>query len=288
MTIYKKGAFSMTEYAYYNGVFTPYNAATIPLSDRSVFFSDAVYDVLVGSGKKVYQADEHTDRLLDNARRIGLRNLPTKTELTSIYAELVELGEAEEFILYIQLSSDSKRRSHERGNGGINVLITVTECKIPTEIAEISAITLTDMRHAFCDIKTTSLLPAVLSVEEAKRRGADIAIFHKGGTVTECSYANLLLIADGKVIARPCDSDILDGITQRNIKAVCQRLGIAHEIRCFTLNEVLSADAVMITSTTKLIKLCTKIDDSPLRVTQREIAVRIFDELRSDLLNKTR
>ena len=45
----------MKDLAYYNGVYTPYDAACIPLSDRSIFFSDAVYDVIIGSGKKPYQ-----------------------------------------------------------------------------------------------------------------------------------------------------------------------------------------------------------------------------------------
>ena len=277
----------MNEYAYYNGVFTPYNAAAIPLSDRSIFFADAVYDVVVGRGKVLYQFDEHLERILGNAKAIGLCNLPDKYEITEAAKELVELAEGDEFMLYIQLSADARRRAHSRENGAVNLLMTVTECELPKELNEIRAITLPDLRHRYCDLKTTSLLPAVLSVEEARRRGADIAVFHRGGTVTECSYANVAMIKEGRIITHPYDSDILPGITQINLERIADRLGIARESRPFTVEEMCRADAVVISSTTKLIKLCTEIDGVALRTPSRDVAATLFDALRDDLYSKT-
>lgn len=269
----------MSEYAYYNGVFTPYGAAAIPISDRSIFFSDAVYDVMIGRAKSIYQAEEHLARLYANAERIGFENPPKKSELCEVIYELVALADLDDFMLYIQLSSDSKRRTHSRSEGGINVLVTVTECTIPNKLEQIKAITLPDMRHSYCDVKTTSLLPAVLSVEEAKRRGADIAIFHKNGYVTECSYANIAVLKDGTLITHPCDSDILPGITQRNLEDASKRLGISTKKDKFTVSELYEADAVIISSTTKLIKVCTDIDGISLTVKDNNTVALLFDEI---------
>lgn len=276
----------MNEYAYYNGVFTPYDAAAIPLSDRSIFFGDAVYDVVVGRGKSLYQFDEHIERILRNAASIGLDRLPTKKAIAEAADTLLELASADEFMLYVQLSSDAARRAHSRGGKNVNLLMTVTECKLPTDLCDIRAITLPDMRHRFCDLKTTGLLPAVLSVEEAKRRGADIAIFHREGTVTECSYANVALLKDGTVVTHPLDRDILPGITQDNLERGCEVLGIAHESRTFTVEELYSADAVMISSTTKLIKICTELDGVTLDVSKRDTVKALFDVLRADMQSK--
>ena len=277
----------MTEYAYYNGVFTPYSATVIPLSDRSIFFGDAVYDVIVGRGKKPYQFEEHLKRLYRNADKIGLENLPDKSVLEDVANELLEMCSPDTFMLYIQLSADAQKRTHSREDNQVNLLLTVTECEVASELREINAITLPDMRHRYCDIKTTALLPAVLSVEEAKRQGADIAIFKRENTVTECSYANVSIIKNGEVITHPYSSDILPGITQINLERACKRLGIAHSSRAFSVEEMYDADAVMITSTTKLIKLCTKIDGSILEVKNRATVQRLFDELRVDFISKT-
>ena len=276
----------MKDSAYYNGVYTPYDSACIPLSDRSIFFSDAVYDVIIGYGKTTYQFDEHINRLLSNAERIGLVDLPTKSELYDITENLLSITDANEFMLYIQLSSNNERRNHTRDEGGVNLLITATECKLPKEPGEIKAITLPDMRHSFCNVKTTCLLPAVLSVEEAHRRGADIAVFHKLQTVTECSYANISLLKDERLITHPLDENILPGITQDNLIIAAHKLGIPHTIRTFTVDEVMEADAVMITSTTKLIKICTQIDGTPLCASHRDTVEELFDVLKLDLYSK--
>ena len=277
----------MKDYAYYNGVFTPYDSACIPLSDRSIFFSDAVYDVIIGSGKNVYQLDAHLDRLYRNAERIGLENPPDKSEIRDIVDTIILEAQADEFLLYVQLSTSNERRRHERCENDANVLITVTECKLPTELGMISAITLPDIRHGLCEVKTTNLLPAVLSVEEAKRRGADIAIFHKSGLVTEGSYANVCMLKDGTLITHPFDADILPGITQTNLETAAEMLDIPRISRPFTVAELYEADAVMITSTTKLIKLCTSVDGTEISAKAYDTVDLLFNKLRDDFYKST-
>ena len=126
-----------------------------------------------------------------------------------------------------------------------------------------------------------------MSVEEAKRRGAEIAIFHHDGTVTECSYANVTIVKSARLITHPYDSDILPGITQINLERMADRLGIARESRPFTVEEMYRADAVVISSTTKLIKLCTEIDGVKLNIRDRDTVERLFNALRDDLYSTT-
>lgn len=278
----------MIEYAYYNGVFTPYNATCIPLTDRSVFFSDAVYDVVIGSRKKPYQLDEHLNRLFGNAHRIDIKKLPSKSHVEETITALLGEADADDFLLYIQLSTNSMQRSHAREDGEPNLLITVTKCDLPKELGSIRAITLPDIRHGYCNVKTTNLLPAVLSIEEARRHNADIAIFHKNRAVTECSHANISIIKDGKLVTHPLDSDILPGITQINLERAAKNLGIAHESRVFSIDELYEAEAVMITSTTKLIKVCTAIDSIPLNVSAIHTVEQLFEALKSDLYSEVR
>ena len=195
-------------------------------------------------------------------------------------------ADADDYILYIQLSGNNERRIHARDNNDINLLITVTGCELPRELGTIKAITLPDMRHNFCNIKTTSLLPTILSVEESQRRGADIAIFHKNRIVTECSYANISLLKNGTLITHPLDTDILPGITQENLIRICKKAEISHISRVFMLEEIYDADAVMITSTTKLIKLCTELDGTQLATKDYDTVNFLFEELKSDLYKK--
>ena len=71
----------MTSYAYYNGQFGKRDEIKIPLSDRSIFFGDAVYDTAIGCYDRILWEIEHIERLLCNAQRLGIEHkypMPTK------------------------------------------------------------------------------------------------------------------------------------------------------------------------------------------------------------------
>ena len=277
----------MKDYAFYNGVFTPYDACVIPLSDRSIFFGDAVYDVILGRNGIPYQLDEHLDRLLENARRIGLDDIPQRATVKEAISSMIELSEADCFMLYVQLSGNERRRKHLRDCGDVNLLITITAADIPERLETVSAITMQDDRFGYCNLKTTNLLPAVLSLSEASREGADLAIFHKNGLVTECSAANLSIIKNGELITHPLDTSILPGISERNLIRVCSKLCIPHLSRKFTVSEMLESDAVLITSTTKLVKVCDRIDGVELRCGCDALTKEIFRIMSDDFVKNT-
>lgn len=277
----------MRDYAFYNGVFTPYDACVIPLSDRSIFFGDAVYDVILGRNGIPYQLDEHLDRLMENARRIGLDDIPQRATVKEAISSIIELSEADCFMLYVQLSGNERRRKHLRDCGDVNLLITITAAEIPERLETVNAITIQDDRYGYCNLKTTNLLPAVLSMSEARRAGADLAIFHKYGVVTECSTANVSIIKNGQLITHPLDTSILPGISERNLIRVCSELGIPHLFRKFTVSEMLESDAVLITSTTKFVKVCDRIDGVELRRGCDALTKEIFRMMSEDFVKNT-
>ncbi len=277
----------MIDYAFYNGVFTPYDACSVPISDRSIFFGEAVYDVMLGRGGRPYQQEEHLSRLLCNAEKIGLTDIPSKEYLAECIEELFAEARADDFVLYAQLSGNGNRRSHVRTEGDVNVLLTVTEAQIPEKLLLTDAITLPDLRHGYCNVKTTALLPAVMSLAEAKDRGAEIAIFEKDGYITECSHANVSIVIGNTLLTHPRDNSVLPGISEDNLIRICKARGLTHDVRAFTVNEATNADLVLITSTTKLVRVCRSIGGKALRLGNIGLAKEIFSDMKRDLLDKT-
>jgi D-alanine transaminase len=283
----KIGENSMIDYAFYNGVFTPYDACCVPISDRAIFFGEAVYDVMLGRGGRPYQQEEHIGRLLGNAEKIGLTDIPSKEHLGECIEELLAEAQAEDFVLYAQLSANEGRRSHTRTDTSVNVLMTVTKTKIPDELLFTDAITLPDMRHGYCNVKTTALLPAVMSLTEAEEFGAEVAIFEKDGYITECSHANISIIIGNTLLTHPRDNSVLPGISENNLIRICSDRGLSHKARAFTIEEAKKADLVLITSTTKLVRVCRSIGGKALRLGNIELAKQIFSDMRQDLIDKT-
>ena len=274
----------MKDYAFYNGIITPYDACTIPLSDRSIFFGDSVYDVVLGHKGVPYQLEDHLKRLLTNAERIGLGNIPCNTEIREAIDLVLKESAADDFVLYIQLSGYGKRREHQRGSEKANLLITVTESVIPDKLYFVDAVTEVDIRHGYCDVKTTNLLPAVLSTGTAIKEGGEVTIYVRDGVVSECSSANVSFIKNNVLVTHPLDSNILPGISEKNLVRVCKTLGIGHDVRYFSERELFSADAVFVTSTTKLLRLCRRIDGIALPTVGCSVANTLFSDLRREIM----
>lgn len=275
------------DYAYYNGVIAPYDATVITLGDRAVFFGDAVYDVMLGRGGKVYQTKEHLARLRSGAEHLGINPRESDEAIGEIIETLIKESELDEYTVYLQISGYCKRREHKSGNEPANLLITLTETVTSDELREISAVTLSDLRYGYCNIKTVNLLPAVISVNTAYENGAETAIFHKGGKVTECSSANISILSGGKLITHPLDSEILPGIMRANLLCAAQDMGIEIVERAFTVDELMRSDAALITSTTRFLKLCTKVDGILLPREAEATAKELFRRLYINYIEQT-
>ena len=145
-----------------------------------------------------------------------------------------------------------------------NLLVIVEPIKIERHPAPMKLITMPDLRYGYCHIKTTNLLPAVISATESENSCCDEAVFIKDGLVTECTKSNILIIKQGRIITHPISNEILPGIVRGQVLKGCESLGIPYEEKAFTKEELFSADEVLITSTTKLIKTANRIDNLPV------------------------
>ncbi len=251
----------MSMYAYYNGNFGTSETIKIPLSDRAIFFGDGVYDAAIGFNGKIYLEDEHISRLLKNARRIGITELPTHHELSRILNFAVSKADLKEFFIYFQITRSLEHREHsyvkcERHN----LLVTVDSFKTPSPNKRLSLITTEDLRYFYCDVKTINLLPSVLASGKAEESNCDEAVFHRGNTVTECAHSNISILKDGVLYTHPTDNLILPGITRKQLLLACEALGIRYVEQAFTLDELFSADEILVTSTSKLCQGAYSID----------------------------
>ena len=278
----------MCDFAYYNGEYTPYDSMRIPLTDKSLFFGEAVYDVIIGRNKIPYLLQEHLVRLRSCAQRLDISMSESDTFFEDIVNTLIKLSGYSDFIIYIQVSAYSDRRMHLSRSNKHNILITITSAVYPQFPAKISAITLPDLRYGYCDVKTVNLIPAVLSLKEAARQGAQIAIFEKNGMVTECSHANLAIIKDFSVLTPPLSSSVLPGITRKLLFRICEENKIRIFEKEITISELFDADAIIATSTTQFIRHCVNIDGTSVNSCCGEkLTHALFDLIYRDFISKT-
>ena len=270
----------MREDTYFNGKFGRREEITIPLSDRSLFFGDAVYDAAIGKNRKIFCLAEHIDRLYRSARKVGIVPRIEKEELTRLLSAMTEECDAP-FFLYFQFSRSAQgARSHAYpDDAGCNLLILRDPIAPPDCKAPISLITAEDLRYAYCDVKTVNLLPAVLASKRAAMAGADEAVFHRGAVVTECAHSNIAILKDGVLLTHPLDCRILGGISRRHLLAAAGRLGVPVAERAFTLRELFAADEILVTSASKICRRAARLDGKAVGMKDTDLALGLCREM---------
>ena len=121
-----------------------------------------------------------------------------------------------------------------------------------------------DTRFLNCNIKTLNLLLNVLAAQTAKENGCQEAVFVRSGIVTEGSHSNVSMIKDGVFVTHPADNLILPGVERKHLIAYCGQLGIPVEERAFTLEELKSADEILMSSTSHPSMRVREIDGTPV------------------------
>ncbi|MBQ7363549.1 MAG: aminotransferase class IV [Clostridia bacterium] len=269
------------DFAYYNGSYLPYDDLTLPLCDRAIFFGDGVYECLVGGGGEIYQWSEHIERLRRGVAFMRM-DFSAYGKLLYIVKKLIELTGLQRYTVYLQISRRAERRVHATQDfSRTNLLVTVTE--LPSfPRSDVSLISRNDIRYKMCNVKTLNLLPSVLASHDALLAGADETVFIRDGIVTECAHSNLFILEQGVLLTHKTDELILPGITRATLIKIAERRGIPTRECSFTLERLIAADEVLITSTTRLARRARSIDGVQLKMKAAATAELLIADLRSD------
>ena len=254
--------------AYLNGAFMPLEEARISPMDRGFLFGDGIYEVIPWYDGRPVGFQRHMQRFGDGLAAIGLEN-PMPTEAWhSLFTELTGKNKGDYQGVYLQVT---------RGTAPVRNHRFPTDCQ-PTVFAYTFAVnapsngdpkratcykvaTATDRRWKRCDIKSVALLGNVLHMMEGVDAGADETIlFNEDGELTEAAACNVFIVQNKTVATPPLDIEKLPGVTRNMLIDILRNEGWNVEERTVTRTEVMAADEVWLTSSTKEVAPVIAID----------------------------
>ena len=252
----------MKTLVYYNGKYDEIDKIMIPMSDRSHWFGDGVYDATCARNYKIMAIDEHVDRFFNSARLLNINLGFTKEYLKGLLNELVQKLDDDELFVYWQATRGGNGlRSHNYDKEQkANLWITICPEEITDKDKEYKLTSMEDTRFLHCNIKTLNLIPSVVAYQHAKENNCDETVFHRGDIVTECAHSNVHIIKDKKFITHPADEYILPGIARVHLLKACKALNIEVEERPFTVDELINADEVIVSSSGDLCIRATEFE----------------------------
>jgi len=259
----------MSRIAYVNGAYVPMDMATVHIEDRGYQFADGVYEGITVKDGKLVDLEPHLDRLERSLRELKIHMPMARAPMEIVFKETVRRNRLQDAFLYIQVTRGVARRDHPFPAGAVSTLV-VTARRL--DLAGIKARAETgikvssqpDIRWGRCDVKSISLLPNILAKQAAREAGGFEAVLYDAeGNVTEGSSTNIWMVtADGTLITRSTDDNILPGITRATLMAIARELQMKVETRAFTLDEAKSAAEMFLTSSTSCAMPIVQFDDA--------------------------
>lgn len=250
---------------YLNGEFLPAEQARIPVMDRGFLFGDGVYEVIPAYNGHLFRLDQHLERLDNSLRAIRMAPPLTHEAWAGVLRRLIEPCAESDLSVYLQVTRGAAPKRDHAIPAGIPPTLFAMVSPIPPrapDLAErgVSAIIQEDVRWSRCDIKAITLLAAVLMRQAAADREALEAILVRDGQVYEGAASNLFIVRDGGLFTPPKSCLLLPGVTRDLVLELARAAGLPCQERDITQQELLEADEVWLTSSTREIMPVTRLD----------------------------
>lgn len=252
---------------YLNGAYLAPDTARVSVFDRGFVFGDGVYEVVPVYGGRAFRLPHHLARLAHSLDAVRIADPLAHADWEAMCARLIDENGGGDLSLYIEVTRGVAPRDHAFPDVAPTVFAYATPLTAPSPAQlrdGVAALTMEDIRWRRCDIKAIALLANVLARQEAIERGAQEAILVRDGLVTEGAASNVFIVQRDRVLTPPKGAFILPGITRDLVLELARDHGLACVERAFTKEELLSADEVWLTSSTKEVLPITHVDNRPI------------------------
>jgi 4-amino-4-deoxychorismate lyase len=227
--------------------------------DEALLRGRAAFETIRVYGGKPFKLAEHLDRLAGSAQRIGLPEV-NRLELEELARQALDAADAADSVLRLYWTPTPV------------ALALVSELGDHYDALRERGQRLISLRGVRAEepwllpgVKSTSYAVNIAAEAEARRQGADDAVFvDAGGTVLEGPTTNIWWRRDRTLLTPALDLGILAGVTRATVLELAGECGYAVEEGHFGLTELLAADEAFTSSSIREVMPVTELDGVPI------------------------
>lgn len=253
-----------------NGKFQEIESINIPITSMSINRGYGAFEFFEVINNTPFYGDLHIARFLQTLKLLKL-SIDFEAHLFDIIMQLIEYNDLDDFYFKLFALPHFVTKDEK---------VPCALYIIPTEMPQFSSevylnggsLLLKEYRRFLPMAKSTSYLAGQFWQHEMDKENAIDVLYYNGKTVQETSRGNIFVVKSG-VVTTPY-KNVLKGITRGIILDILQECTHPFNEQEVTIEEVLAADEIFITSTTKQIIPIVVIDglkvgsDMPGPITQ--------------------
>ncbi len=220
---------------WYDGNLMPWRDAKTHVLTHGLHYASCVFEGERAYSGKIFKLEEHTTRLFDSAKLLGMKIPFTEAEINAACVQVLEAEGHRDAYVRPVVFRGSEMMAVSAQATKIHVAIAVWQWPSyfdPKEKLKGIRLDISEWRRPAPDTAPTRAKAAglymicTLSKHAAEAKGyADALMFDYRGLVAEATGANVFFVKDGTVHT-PIPDCFLDGITRRSVIALAH----AHQI----------------------------------------------------------
>ena len=264
-------------YIWYDGKMVPWREATTHVLTYTLHYGAGCFEGVrayeTPKGTAIFRLQEHTRRLFNSAKIIGMAMPWSEDELDEAQLEVLRVNQLKEAYLRPMVFYGSEGMGLRATGLKTHVIVAAwtwgsylgadgMERGIRVKTSSFS-------RHyvnsSLCRAKANAnYLNSSMALNEVLKDGYDEALMlDPEGYVAEGSAENIFVITNG-VISTPDVTSALDGITRRTVMQLAQDMGYTVRERRITRDEVYVCDEAFFTGTAAEVTPIREIDNRPV------------------------
>lgn len=243
---------------YFNGEILPVDASAFKTNDLGLLRGYGIFDYFRTYNGIPFRWNDYWQRFENSAWLLKLNVPVSQDETARILADLHAMSDEPEVAFRLVLTGGYAPDSVQVIKP--NFLIRTEPLPQDNPAGRLNGIKVLPYEYVrdLPKIKSTSYVHMILMAEEMRKQQAADLLFYKDGEISELTRSNVFLF-QGKTLITS-DRNILNGITRR----VVMELAGPHfdiQIRAVSLDELLDADEVFTTSSTKWVMPVVQVGD---------------------------
>jgi len=261
--------------AFHNGDLVPSHAVQFSPFQTGLLTGWGLFSTLRIYQDVPFALSDHVERLAGDAARLHVDIAEWLPRIETAFSRLIAANAAHEAMARIYFIRNRGGLLDIPGQRATDLVIFTAALRDWGASAKLRL--QPEGRHARAPLAATKTLTwshNLVMLEEATAAGFDdVLLLNERGEVAECTAANLFIVRGGEVYTPPLSSGALPGVTRKVILRAAARQGWAVREAPLRPEDVLSADEVFITSSTREIQSVSHLDRQALPpagpVTQR-------------------
>ena len=241
--------------------------ARVSATDHGLTVGDGVFETCQVRDGAAVALTRHLRRMARSADVLGLRLPPEELLREAVRETLAAAGPMLLGRLRITLTGGAGPLGSDRGDAAPTLLVAVTAAAPWPAVTPVVTVPWTrNERSAIAGAKTTSYAENVVALAEARRRGAQEALFaNTRGELCEGTGTNVVVVLDGALVTPPLSSGCLAGITRELLLEWGAGEGLPVVEKELPLSVLAEAEDVLLTSSTRGVQPQAEVDGRPLR-----------------------